>query len=314
MGRSRGRIQRRRQKKRKKRGWIVVVCILSIVAGILVYKNSAFLFPVSGKGDYGIGNKENFNLYSPYMVLMDHETGNILTEEKSEERIYPASLTKIMTALVAIENLSDLDESIYLSYENFDGLYEQQSSMAGFSPGEEVSARDLLYGDLLSSGGECAKTLALEVSGSEEAFVRKMNEMAAELGLKNTHFTNVYGLHDGDHYSTVRDMAILLNSALENETFREIFLASSYTTEPTELNPDGIILTSTLFSKMDSPYFDGGQILGGKTGYTDEAGLCLATLGEKNGKEYILVTAGAKGNLETEPYHITDAFSVYNSL
>ena len=248
------------------------------------------------------------------MILIDRETDSILAEKGSKEKIYPASLTKIMTALVAIENLSDLDEEIYLSHENFDGLYEQQASMAGFSPGEVVSLRDLLYGDLLSSGAECAKTLAIEVSGSEDAFVQQMNDRAKELGLSNTHFTNAYGFHDSNHYSTAKDVATLLNKALENETFREIFLTSSYVTKPTEFNPEGILLESTLFSKMDTPYFEGGQILGGKTGYTDEAGLCLASLGEKNGKEYILVTAGANGGPDTEPYHITDAFSIYNNI
>ena len=130
--------------------------------------------------------------------------------------------------------------------------------------------------------------------------------------MNNTHFTNATGLHDKNHYTTVKDLATLLGYALKNNTFREIFTSSRHTTQPTNKHPDGITFYSTLFEKLDEPDIIGGKIIGGKTGYTEEAGLCLASLAKKGGKEYILVTVGARGNHKSEQYNITDALTIYN--
>lgn len=152
------------------------------------------------------------------------------------------------------------------------------------------------------------------IAGSEEAFVDMMNEKAAEMGMKNTHFCNATGLHDPDHYSTVKDISVLLRYALQYEDFRQAFSSSRYTTQPTNLHPDGFTFLSTMFRYMDSAGVVGGEIIGGKTGYTEEAGLCLASLAEVNGKEYILVTAKAKGTHRTEQFHILDAVDVYSQI
>src|SRR5699024_6501471 len=128
----------------------------------------------------------------------------------SDEKIYPASLTKIMTAIVAIENLPDLDEQIYLSEDMFEKLYSENASMAGFLPNEKVAAIDLIYGALLPSGAESCIGLADAIAGSEKSFVKLMNEKAEELGMNDTHFTNSTGLHDRNHYTTVNDIAKLL--------------------------------------------------------------------------------------------------------
>ncbi|MBB6214337.1 D-alanyl-D-alanine carboxypeptidase (penicillin-binding protein 5/6) [Anaerosolibacter carboniphilus] len=250
-------------------------------------------------------------LHSPYAMLIRLKDQKVVFETRSEERIYPASLTKIMTAIVAIENIADLQESIILQEKIFPDLYKANASMAGFLPGEEVSAVDLLYGTLLPSGADASMGLALRVSGSENEFVKLMNKKAKKLRLDDTHFTNVSGLHDDNHYTTVKDMAVLLAYALKNETFRQIFTSACYSTASTNLHSSGITFTSTLSKKIDTYEFDGGKVLGGKTGYTDKAGLCLASLTEKNGTEYILVTAGAEGNPYTEQFHIMDAFTVY---
>ena len=201
----------------------------------------------------------------------------------------------------------------------FNKLYIEGASMAGFQPGEEVKLKDMLYGILLPSGAECCIAFAEQIAGSEEAFVEMMNQKAEELGMHYTHFSNSTGLQDKEHYSTVEDITLLLEYALKNDAFRAVFVSESYRVEPTEQHPEGLALQSTMFKEFGNEGISGGEIpggeiLGGKTGYTDEAGLCLASLAEVNGKEYILVTAGAEGSHDTKPYHIMDAIAVYGGV
>lgn len=254
------------------------------------------------------------NLNSPHAMLIRLNDHAILMQKKSEEKIYPASLTKMMTAIVAIENLQNLQGKINLSNHMFQELLKADATVAGFQPNESVRAIDLLYGVMLPSGAECCIGLADQIAGSEENFVVLMNKKAAIIGMKNTHFDNATGLHDENHYTTVKDLAILLSYALQNDTFRDIFTSARYVTQPTNKHPNRITFYNTMFEKINDPSIIGGKILGGKTGYTEEAGLCLASLAQAGGKEYVLVTAGAKGNHKSEQYNITDALAVYNSL
>lgn len=254
------------------------------------------------------------HLHSPYAVLVELDSGKVLAEHNSEDKIYPASLTKIMTAVLAIENTDDLNQTVTLPYDIFEPLYAENASMAGFQPGEEATLKELLYGILLPSGAECCIAFADRVAGSEEAFVEKMNEKAAEIGMSNTHFCNVTGLHNSDHYSTVEDISVLLQYALQYEDFRQAFSSSRYSTHPTSQHPDGFTFYSTMFMYMDSTEVVGGEIIGGKTGYTEEAGLCLASLANVNGRDYILVTAKANGTHQTEQFHILDAIDVYSQI
>jgi D-alanyl-D-alanine carboxypeptidase (penicillin-binding protein 5/6) len=253
-------------------------------------------------------------LVSPHAILVRLKDHAILMQKNSEAKIYPASLTKIMTALVAIENLPDLQEKIKLPEPMFQELYKANASMAGFQPGEEVRAIDLLYGVMLPSGAECCIGLADRIAGSEQSFVKMMNQKAADLGMNNTQFENSTGLQSENHYTTVKDLSVLLSYALENDTFREIFTSSRHSTRSTNKHPDGITFYSTMFEELSDQNIPEGEILGGKTGYTEEAGLCLASLAKKDNQEYILITAGAQGNHESEQFNITDALAVYNSL
>lgn len=255
---------------------------------------------------------DDAEINSETALLTDLE-GNEIFSKNQYEKIYPASLTKIMTAIVAIESVYDIDEKIIITGDIYDQVTAENGSTAGFLAYEEVSYRDLLYGAILSSGAECCLTLANYIAGSEWNYVEMMNDKAEELGMNDTHFTNVCGFQDYDHYSTAADISLLLRYALEDDTFYEIFTSQSYYTE-TDERPEGVTLSSTMFSEMDSSYIEGGQILGGKTGFTDEAGLCLASVAEVDGTLYTLVTTGAPGTHYTEPMHIYDAVKLYEML
>lgn len=254
------------------------------------------------------------HLFSPYAILVDVDSRSCLAANNAQDRMYPASLTKIMTAVLAVENTEDMDEVMTLPTDFFRELYAQGASMAGFQPGESVCFKDLLYGILLPSGAECCVAFAERIADSQEAFVKMMNQKAKELGMENTNFCNATGLHDPKHYSTMEDIAILLQYALKYEIFREAFSSSRYSVPPSEQHPDGFTFYSTMFRCMDSTEVPGGKIIGGKTGYTEEAGLCLASLAEVYGKEYILVTAKANGTHQTEQFHILDAMNVYSQI
>ncbi len=234
------------------------------------------------------------NIVSQYALLLDIENNSILAERGDiEARIYPASMTKIMTLFVAVEQIENMDDTFTMTYEIIAPLIEAEASRAGFSEGEVVSIQDLLYGIALPSGADATTAIAEYVSGSEAAFVELMNEKAAELGLENTHFTNASGLHDVNHYSTVTDIAMLMAYVMDNPTCREILSTYQYTTASTEQHPEGILLENTMFSRMYGNEVTGMTIEAGKTGYTDEAGHCLVSYAtdDTNGAAYVVVTA-----------------------
>lgn len=253
-------------------------------------------------------------IYSDSGIVVRLSDGKVITGFQEEKRIYPASLTKMMTCLIGIELIEDRSEEVILEKEIFPPLYEEGASMAGFLPGETVAAEDLLYGIILPSGGECSVQIARHTAGSEGAFVELMNEKASELGMENTHFTNVTGLHDEDHYTTVEDMATLLRYALKDRTFRTIFCTEKYTASPTEEHPEGLTFQSSMFRLREDWKVPGGEVRGGKTGFTDQSGLCLASLAHVDNRDYIIVTAKADGNHQTEPYHVLDALNLYGQL
>lgn len=253
-------------------------------------------------------------LYSPNAILVDNESGRVLAERNSEALIYPASLTKMMTALVTLEQMADWQTPVTVAAEMFPQLYAQDASLAGFLPGEQALLQDLLYGMLLPSGAECCIACAELVSGSEQQFVELMNQKAQALGMERTRFCNTTGLHDDNQVTTVQDLAILLRYALQNERFRAVFTSSRYTVPATNGHPDGFTVQSNLFQSLAQLNCDEGWILGGKTGYTEKAGLCLATLARVQDHEYLLVTAGADGNHRTAPFHVLDALAVYQQL
>ena len=251
----------------------------------------------------------DLELYSSSAVLVDVQTGAVLAEKNMDEKIYPASMTKVMTLLVAAENLPDLDAAFTMTQAIIDPLYLAGASMAGYVNGETVTMRDLLYGAVVPSGAEATEALAQAVAGSEEAFVAMMNEKAAALGLTNTHFMNTSGLHDENHYSTVREIALILQAALENETCTEILSAENYRASETEQHPDGLAMTNKFLYRVHHEYaLNGAEITAAKTGYTAEAMNCCASAGTTpDGRSVICVTA----NAWTGEFCIEDHIALY---
>ena len=251
-------------------------------------------------------NALELNISSESAILYNLDSGEVLYEKNSDEVRQIASLTKIMTALVTIENVDNLDKQVILTKEDFAGLIEANAVQAGFTNGEVVTYKDLLFALLLPSGADAAKAIARNVGGSEENFINKMNEKAKELNLKNTKFSTVIGLDDENNYSTAKEVSIIFKEALKNKTFKEIITTKEYQTSDGKLTFKSTIQSNAKRYEIDIPY-----VLGGKTGTTNGAGLCLATIAKANDVNYMLVTLGALYDKKA-PHNIEDAKIVYD--
>lgn len=251
------------------------------------------------------------------IVVLERGSGETIFSKNPDMRLEPASLTKIMTCLLAIEQMPAPDAVTNVDVDTYLQMVESNASMAGFNGNEAVTYEDLLYGTMLPSGGEAAGTLALRIGGTQEQFAAMMNEKAASLGLNNSHFANESGLSDPDTYSTAADMAALLDRALDKREFRTLFTAASYTSTVSLDHPEGVAMYSTVLSRIDpaATAAEGFRILGGKSG-TELSGQNWATLGSKNGKEYIVVVMGAPlGDLnEPNNYQISDTMELYRQI
>lgn len=269
-----------------------------------------------------VNMKDFFHLFStddyvsPYIYVVDRETENVIYEKNSKSKAYPASLTKIMTTIVALENIDDLSAIAPIDIDTYREMVASNSSMAGFFGKEAVTYRDLVYGTILTSGGEAANSLAIHVGGSVEGFVQMMNDKAVELGLNGTHFTNPEGLHNKKQYTTASDMAKLLDYALDNGHFKTIFTTETFQTTPTADHPDGILLKSTVLTSLNKGEQNGFEIIGGKSGTTYEAGQCWATLGLVNDREYISIVMGAPLEDISHPdkAQIVDTLKLYTKI
>ncbi len=229
---------------------------------------------------------------SENLIFIDVESRRILAQKDAKTRISPASMTKILTVLVAAEHITDADDSFEITIDITDYSFSHRCSNVGFEVGERVTVKDLFYGTVLPSGADAAVGLAKYVAGSQEEFVKLMNEKLDELGLSETsHFTNCVGVYDENHYSTVYDMAVIMKAAYDNPFCREILSRHMYTTSPTPEHPDGIPL-SNLFLRRIEDRDTHGEVLCAKTGYVDQSGNCAASLSVGNdGKIYICVSA-----------------------
>ena len=241
----------------------------------------------------------SFNITSKYVILYNLNDDEVLFEQDSNKQTSIASLTKMMTALVAIENIDDFDELVTITNEDFLGT--SGYSKAGFSVGDTVTYEDLLYGILLPSGADAVNAIVNNTLGYD-SFVTEMNNLADQIGLSNTSFSNPIGKDDEDNYSTASDIAILLKYALKNETFQKIFTTKEYTTS------NGLVLESTLYPYKDILEVD--KIAGSKSGFTKDAGRCLASIATLNGVDYLLVVINASTDQNYSA--VLDSLAIYD--
>lgn len=221
-------------------------------------------------------------------IIMEADSGTILYEKNSHDVHYPASITKILTTLLAIEN-SEMDEIVTFSY---DSVHKTEGSGIARDVDEQMTMEQCLYGVMLASSNECAYAVAEHVAGDIDSFIQMMNERAAKLGCLNTHFNNCNGLPDEAHYTSAYDMALIAREAYGNETFRIICSTKTYTIPVTNKHPDEETYLQN-HHQMLYPYRTRKYLydycLGGKTGYTTAANNTLVTYAEKNGMTLICV-------------------------
>lgn len=250
---------------------------------------------------------------SSYAILVDVGNKKILKQRNAQTVINPASMTKILTVLVAAEQIDEsrLDDKVTITIEDTDYSYSNDCSNAGFELDEQVTVRDLFYGTILPSGAEAAVALAKYVAGSEEAFVALMNRKMEEMGLAQTaHFTNCVGLYDEAHHCSVYDMAMILEAAMDDPFCREVLSAHTYTTSVTEQHPEGIILSNWFLRRIEDKD-NGKMVLGAKTGYVVQSGNCAASYAQDvAGNAYVCVT----GNATSSWRCIYDHVEIYKTV
>ena len=248
-------------------------------------------------------NGETLNLNSDKYILYNLNDDKILLSKDENKETYIASLTKMMTTIVAIENISDYNEKITITKDMFKEI-AWDVSVAGFKVGEKVTYNDLLYGAILPSGADAVNALALSISKDYDKFIELMNQKVKELNLAHTHFSNVTGLYDKNNYSTAYDVAQILKYALKNKKFKEVFETKNYTFTNGKTVKSTIENYSSRIGNKNISY-----IKGGKTGFINAAGYCLATTATIDGINYLLVTLNADKSKKAP--HIEDAIETY---
>ena len=242
---------------------------------------------------------EEFDVSSKNIILYNLNDNTVLYNINEDEKVSIASLTKIMTSIVAIENINDLNEFVVIKNKDFEGL--NGYSKAGFKVNDKVTYLDLLYGILLPSGADAVNAIINNTLGYD-SFINQMNELAKKIGMNNTSFSNPVGMDDENNYSSAKDVSILLSYALKNDTFKKIFTTKSYTTT------NGIKLLRTLDVYKNGLNTD--EILGAKTGFTLEAGRCLASTANLNNVDYMLIVLGS--NPLNASSAIKDSLTIYD--
>lgn len=233
-------------------------------------------------------NLDHKNWHSKAILVYDLDQTKTVFELNAKQILPPASLVKIMTAIIALENLPDLEKTTTILKQDYDNLKKLNASMAGFLPGETITVKDLLCGLMLPSGADSALTLARLVAGNETNFVQLMNQKAIELNIR-ANFKNTTGLDVDQQLFSAQDIRKMLSYALENPIFRQIFTSRYYQTTANVIHPQGLNLQSTVLTKLDKK----SAIIGGKSGTTHRAGLNWATLAKVKEREFLIITMGA---------------------
>ena len=232
-------------------------------------------------------------------ILVDADTGTVLFDQNAHEQRYPASITKVMTAMLAIEAVDrgelSLNDVITVGSE-VNREVGDGSSTQNIKEGEQIRLEDVLYCALTASANEACNVLAQAVSGSVDDFVALMNQRAGELGMEDTHFSNTHGYHDDDHYTSAYDIYLMCREAMKHETFRTIVGSKNYTMPATNLHPEPRIIRSTnaLISNWNVAGYLYSYATGIKTGHTNESGYCLAASATKDDRSLISVVMGCE--------------------
>lgn len=246
-------------------------------------------------------------------ALFDLNDSRVAFASKIHDRIYPASTTKILAALVAINN-SNLDDVVTVSQSAAAGSFAIDAQVCGLQAGDTLTMEALLYGLLLHSGNDNAVAIAEYVSGSAESFADMMNAQAASLMATNTHFVTPNGLHDSEHYTTAYDLYLIFNECIKNQSFVDIISASSYTANITGADGSVRQLTwepTSFYARGEAALPQGASVIGGKTGYTGEAGNCLILLDkDAGGSPYISIVMGA----ESKPLLYEDMTAIIDQI
>lgn len=273
---------------RKGRGFLRFVCVLLLLLLVLCSVPVATVYA----DEEGIAAAPH--LVSQTAVVIDAETGQVLYQKQKDQKMAPASITKIISAIVAVESGIALDEQITMSYDAVFSVPRYSSHIA-LDEGEKLTMEDALYAMMLASANDAANGIAEKVAGSNEEFVVKMNELAQKVGAVNTHFTNPHGLIDNEHYTTAYDMALLTRYAMQNEAFLPFFTTITYEMAPTNKQPEQRVFSNQNEMIKNTTYKYEGAF-GGKLGYTEEALYTIVTVAEREGRTLICVC------MRSDPY------------
>lgn len=272
----------------------ILTYIISFIMIVSILGQSANFFTVTTYAKTKTSMPKAPEIVGESAILIEPDTGTVLYEKDPNSKRYPASITKIMTALLTLENCK-MDEEVVYSKSNINSLTIEDSNI-GCKIGEKMKVKDCLYALMLSSANETATALAEHISGSTEAFSELMNQRAKEIGVTGTHFANANGLHDDNHYVTASDMAKIMTEAIKYPAFLDVIHSTTYTIpannkrkEPFQSVQRHMMLFPT------SQYYD-TDVIGGKTGYTDQAGKCLVTYAKRGNVSLISVVLKSEGD------------------
>ncbi|MBQ8965808.1 serine hydrolase [Ruminococcus sp.] len=291
--------------KMKLRGIAALLCALLVMVNVTLPAAALSFAPTTYDED---GQLKEVRLYSECIYMVNLDTGEAIVDRNSDKEVAPASLTKIMTAVVMLDELGGDEETLKnkrmsAGTEAFDELYDTGASTADIQPFEEVSAYDLLAANLIPSACEASNIIAINIGGNIPRFVDMMNEKAAELGLKHTHFSNAHGLFTQQHFSSAKDIAKICEYAISKyPVFKDLVNTTYFTMDPTEYHPEGTYLITTDYMINEHTDYYYTYCKGIKTGTTDAAGRCFASYATCDGTTYLTVTLGAP--LDKQPEDI----------
>lgn len=298
-----------------KNKYIISILIIFCCA-FYIFDTTSFVYATNTVSNISSNVKNEIKTYSPHVVVMESSTGKLVYEKDGFSEAYPASTTKIMTAILTLEHCKLTDKATV----SHNAVYSVPLGYthANLVEGEELTINQLLHILLIPSANDAATVLAEHIGGSVDSFATMMNTKAEELGCKNTHFVNANGIHNENHYSTAYDLALIGREAMKNEDFRKIVMTTEYTLPATNKYPEAnrfFKATNFLIVPDDSDSVDNyyyPYATGIKTGYTNPAGDCIVASAKKDDKEYIVVILGAEKLDNGLSARYTDCKNLFN--